>query len=229
MKALRRDRVPGTKYRIYQEKGVFSYSVDSVFLGFFGNPKGRVADLGCGTGYFLFHSLGRKEVLDVTGVELQREVLDLTKMSVKENALEEKVTLVQEDLRDFAKTHKGVFDTVFANPPYYENSLPKRDRALATAKHESGASLWDFVESAAAMTKFGGKVYFVLQVPRLPDLMVYFRKAELEPKRLAFLAKKRGEAPFIFALEGRKKGGKFLTMEPVYNLEDHRSLIYEEV
>ena len=44
------DIVPGSKYKIIQNKEMFSYGIDAIVLSDFVKAKGLVMDLGTGTG-----------------------------------------------------------------------------------------------------------------------------------------------------------------------------------
>ncbi len=50
MENLRTDIVPGTNFKIIQDKSKFSYGIDAILLSDFAKPKGLVMDLGTGTG-----------------------------------------------------------------------------------------------------------------------------------------------------------------------------------
>lgn len=226
------DFVPGTNYKILQSETVFKYSVDSIFLSAFAKPKGKVLDLGCGTGIFMFRALDNRKVDSVTGVEINMEACELLRESCRINEIEKTVEVFCQDIVDFAKEHPaGSYDTIFCNPPYYQGSLEKEVEALAIAKHEKIRTLEDFVAVMAKLLKIQGKGYFVLSAPRMVDLLEYCRKYELEPKRIQFLAKKPSKPPFVVAVEVSKRGGKFLQFLPQLHLYDENRvpLDYENI
>ncbi|MDO5713305.1 MAG: methyltransferase [Tissierellia bacterium] len=225
------DFVPSTTYSIFQSKHLFSYSVDSVFLTHFASPKGKVADLGCGTGLLSLYAAYQKEVIRVDSVDILPEVINLLEQSIKYNHLEDIVYAYCEDVLDFSESHKNTYDTVLVNPPYFKNSLKKLSPYKALAKQEENRSLEDFIYGASRLLKGGGRGYFVLPAQRLVDGLTWLRTYKLEPKRIQFLSKKQGEPPFIFAVEGLKGGKSFLKIEPSQFLYDKegRPLDYKNI
>ena len=89
MENERIDIVPGTNYKIIQNKNSFSYGTDAIFLSDFAKPKGIVMDLGTGTGVIPLRLIDKGVTEQIFAVEIQKEVADLALRSIKLNKLEE--------------------------------------------------------------------------------------------------------------------------------------------
>ena len=73
------DIVPGTDFKIIQNKERFSYGTDAIFLSDFTKGKGVVVDLGTGTGIIPLRIYGKDKVDIIYGVEIQKEVAQMAK------------------------------------------------------------------------------------------------------------------------------------------------------
>ena len=108
-------------YVIIQDPKRFCFGVDAVILsGFARVKKGeKVLDLGTGTGILPILLEGRTLGSHFTGLEIQPESVEMARRSVALNELEEKVDIVEGDIKETAAIFGGaVFDVVTSNPPY---------------------------------------------------------------------------------------------------------------
>ena len=80
------DYIPANGMRIFQKKGVFSFSMDSVLLAAYGKSRGRVLDLGCGSGYLAL--MATKDADEVVAVDRSKEAVDLVEKSAAANGVE---------------------------------------------------------------------------------------------------------------------------------------------
>lgn len=149
--SLRCDYVPGCGYKIWQDAKEFCYTTDAVFLGNFPHVvrKAKVLELGCGTGAIsmLLESRGAAEV---TALDCNPQVTKLVRQSVADNSLQDKVTVIDGDLRNYKQLlQPESMDLVAANPPY-RNSGNVRQVGTA-ACHEVTSTLEDFFRAAALL------------------------------------------------------------------------------
>ena len=101
----------------------------------------------------------------VEGLEYQEEFAKMAERSVKMNGQEEKVHIVQGDVRNIKTDYeRESFDWVTCNPPYMtgEHGLTNPDYAKAIARHEITCSLEDVVKAAKWLLKTGGHFYICL-------------------------------------------------------------------
>ena len=88
------DIVPGTKYKIIQDKDSFSYGTDAIFLSNFAKPKGKIIDLGTGTGIIPLRLIDDENIEKIYGVEIQAQVARLAIKSIEMNNLEDKIEIL---------------------------------------------------------------------------------------------------------------------------------------
>jgi tRNA1(Val) A37 N6-methylase TrmN6 len=219
------DHTPSKK-PIIQHKNAFAFSIDSVLLAYFCSvPKtiGKIIDLGTGNGIIPLLLTERSRV-PVTGIERQPELCDMAARTMAMNEAEGQVTVQQADVRTVrSKYHGDQWSLVTCNPPYFDTgrtAMKNKQEKLANARHEEHGSLEEFVRTAAFLAKQKGKVAMVLRPERLAELLSYYQKYRIEPKRMQFVHPKAERAANMVMVEGMKAGRPGLECLPpivVYN------------
>ncbi|HHU80574.1 MAG: tRNA1(Val) (adenine(37)-N6)-methyltransferase [Bacilli bacterium] len=222
--------------KIIQRPDTFNFTLDSTLLAHFvsinQNVK-NIIDLGCGNGPIpLFLSLRTKA--KIIGVELQREISDLAQRSVILNGLEEQITIYNDNVIGIAeKLGHNNFDIVTCNPPYFkyhkDSNINKNDY-LTIARHEVTLKLEDVLNEAKRLLKDGGTLAMVHRAERLTDLLVAFRNAHMEPKRIRFVYPKKNSLECLAVLiEGKNSlnTGGLKILKPLYVYDENHKYTEE--
>ena len=207
------DIVPGTNYKIIQNKSNFSYGTDAIFLSDFTKPKGLIMDLGTGTGIIPLRLIDKGSIDTIYGVEIQEEVVNLAQMSIELNGLEDKIKILHMDIKELNKKFgKNTFDVVTTNPPYMKTggAIINADENFAISRHEIACNLEDIVKTAYYLLKPLGKFYMVHRPDRLVDILYTMRQYKIEPKYIRFVQPKINKKPNLLLIEGLKDGKKDL-------------------
>ena len=214
--------------KIIQNTDYYTFTSDSVILANFIDTKKKdmCVEIGCGCGVISILLSAKKDFENITAFELQKEMAELAKKNIELNSLQDKITLVNDDVLNFDKhIEKASVDIVFSNPPYMvggdKNKNPIRDRA----RHEKSLPLDSLTKVASQMLKFGGKFYVVYSAERSAQLIHSLTENKLEPKRMFFTSngKDRVVLVVIEAVKGGKHGVKVLP-ELVTNEKDGQYL-----
>lgn len=205
--------------RIIQPKHGFRFSLDPLLLTAFTRlkPGEKAIDLGTGTGVIPLLLAQRHPRTDLVGIELHAEAADRARRSVALNQLEERIKIIQGDLRDCRTPGMNqAFDVVVTNPPYRRLATgriaPEAHRAVS--RHELHGALEDFLDSARYLLKSGGRFYMIYLPERLPELLALMCMKRIEPKRLRCIHSRDHEAACLVLVEGRRDGRPGLTIEP---------------
>ncbi len=212
---------------ITQDTDSFCYGIDAVLAADFA-ARGRhrsYMDLGTNNGIIplLLSSLTAAE--HIAGIEVQEAAAGLARRNVKDCGLEHLIEIECCDVLDAKeKFAKGSFEAVVTNPPYFRKGggIINRENSMQICRHETTASLRDFVQCAAWLLEDRGAFYMIHRPDRLADIIWCCREARLEPKCMRFVSPRRDRAPNLLLIECRKNGGAELRMmEPlaVYNEE----------
>jgi tRNA1Val (adenine37-N6)-methyltransferase len=212
---------------LIQKKDGFKFGIDAVLLSDFAciKNKHRVIDLCTGTGIIPFLIYGKYEPQSIYGLEIQEEMVDMAKRSVKLNSLDEKVFFLNEDLKNIEFLKKlEKFDVVTVNPPYKLNNsgIINSNDKLAIARHEILCNLEDVISASRVLLKDNGRLFMIHRPERLADIFTLMRKYKIEPKRVKMIHPKIGKAPNIVLVEGQRDGGAYLKWEaPLYVYDDN--------
>lgn len=212
---------------VIQKKEGFRFGVDAVLLANFANVKKRfnVIDLCSGTGIVPFIVAGKTEASNITGIEIQEEMVEMADRSVKFNKLEERVKFMCEDLKNIEALKKlPKADVVTVNPPYKlaNSGIVNPSDKMAIARHEVCCNLEDVIIACRTLLKDNKRMYMVHRPDRLADIITLMRKHKIEPKRIQMVHPNTKKAPNIVLIEGQRDGGAFLKWEPpIYVYDDN--------
>ena len=214
----RLDELQRNGYQIIQNPKKFCFGMDAVLLsGFARAGKGdKVLDMGTGTGIIPILMEAKTEAAHVTGLEIQEESADMARRSVELNRLQDKIKIVQGDIKE-AGTLFGAasFDVVTCNPPYMigQHGIKNPDAPKAIARHEILCTLEDVAAQAAKVLKPGGNFYMVHRPFRLAEIMVTLREHRLEPKRMQLVHPFADREPNMVLIEANRGGRPRMTVE----------------
>ena len=214
--------------KIIQNSKGFCFGMDSVLLSDFAkNIKNNsfVLDLGTGTGIIPILLCGKTKLKKIIGIEIQEEVYNMAKKSIKLNNLENKFEIINKNILEINKKfEKNTFDVIVTNPPYKKNDsgIKNEDERKIISRHEVTASLEDFIKVSKDLLKDKGEFYMVHRPERLVDIFSLMRKYKIEPKLLKMVYPNKNKEPNLVLIKGIKNAKPFLKVEKnlyIYNEE----------
>ena len=205
-------------YIVIQDPKKFCFGMDAVLLsGFTRVKKGETAlDMGTGTGIIPILLSQRTEGKHFTGLEIQAECAEMADRSVKYNCLEDRIQIVEGDIKEAAGIFGAAsFDVVTCNPPYMigQHGLTNPHLPKAIARHEILCTFDDVASQAARVLKDRGRFYLVHRPFRLVELMAALTKYKLEPKRMQLVYPYIDKEPNMVLIEACKGGNSRIQIE----------------
>lgn len=220
--------------KLIQNPDWFCFGMDAVLLSAFARVgKGQVcADLGCGNGVIPILLAGRTEGARFCGLEIQADIADMARRSVRYNSLEDKVNIITGDIKEATSIFGAAsFDVVTSNPPYLAQSRGLTNEAghKALARHELACTLEDVVAAAAGLLRPGGHFFLVHRPFRLTEIICSMREHRLEPKRMRLVCPYVDKEPAMVLIEGTRGGNTGITVEKPLIIYERENVYTPEV
>ena len=205
-------------YGIIQNPQKFCFGMDAVLLsGFAAAATGeKLLDLGTGTGIIPLLMEAKTKIPHLVGLEIQPESADMAKRSVLLNDLQEKISIVEGDIKEADRMFEAAsFDCITCNPPYMigRHGLTGSNRDKIIARHEVLVTFEDIARVAERLLKPGGHFYLVHRPFRLAELMVTLNGRHLEPKRMQLVYPYVDKEPNMVLLECIRGAASRLSVE----------------
>ena len=212
------DELQRNGYRIIQNPERFCFGMDAVLLSGFARAKKqeRCLDLGCGNGIIPILMEAKTEGKHFTGLEIQPESADMARRSVALNGLQDRIDIVEGDIKDASKIFgASSFHVVTTNPPYMTapHGLTNLYEAKTIARHEVLCNLEDIIRESARLLMPGGRFYMVHRPFRLAEIISLMVQYRMEPKRMRLVYPYVDREPNMVLIEGLRGGKSRMTVE----------------
>ena len=212
------DELQRNGYRIIQNPERFCFGMDAVLLSGFARAKKqeRCLDLGCGNGIIPILMEAKTEGKHFTGLEFQPESADMARRSVALNGLQDRIDIVEGDIKDASKIFgASSFHVVTTNPPYMtaQHGLTNLYEAKTIARHEVLCNLEDIIRESARLLMPGGRFYMVHRPFRLAEIISLMVQYRMEPKRMRLVYPYVDREPNMVLIEGLRGGKSRMTVE----------------
>lgn len=229
MELLENERIDDLEFKnlkIIQNTKGFCFGIDSVLLSDFAKgikKNSTVVDIGTGTGIISILLSAKTDVRKIYGVEIQEEVANMAKRSVSLNNLDDKIEIINTNIKDiFNFLEPNKIEAIVTNPPYIKlnTGAQNEESKKLISRHEVECTLEDIIQISYKLLKSNGEFYMVHRVERIVDILYYLRMHKLEPKVLRFIQPKEGKAPNLVLIKAVKNAGYQLTLEKtliIYN------------
>lgn len=221
-------------YKIIQNKKKFCFGMDAVLLSGFASVREgeNVLDLGTGTGIIPILLAGKTEGRHFTGLEIQTESADMARRSVLHNHLEDRISIIEGDIREAGKIFPpAFFDVITSNPPYMtgQHGLVNPNKEKAIARHEICCTLEDVVGQTARLLRVGGRFYMGHRPFRLAEILHMLVEYRLEPKRLQLVYPFIDKEPNMVLIEAVRGGRSRVQVEKPLIVYEKPGVYTEEI
>lgn len=220
-------------FRLIQKKQGFRFGMDSVLLADFARakPGDLVVDFGSGTGILPLLMLGRGKGKHYIGLEIQEDMVEMSRRTMRLNHVEDQVDVFCEDITAMDDRIPACsVDVVVCNPPYGMPGrvLRNQEESLATARHQNEYTLSRFFSAAFRILKGKGKLFLVYPAAQMFSLMTELRAQHLEPKHFRLVYPDRNHPANLVLLEAVKDARPLLQpMPPLIVCEENGTLTNE--
>jgi tRNA1Val (adenine37-N6)-methyltransferase len=197
------------KLRIKQGVSGYRFSLDAVLLTGYAGPLAdeRLLDLGTGCGIIPIILAFRYPNILAFGIEIQQDLADLAISNVAANHMQNRITVLRQDMCDLKpKMIGGPVDVVVCNPPYRKPSSGRLnpDVQRAIARHELKVSLADVLQTGRRMLRTAGRFMTIYTAQRVVELLSQMRLEGIEPKFMRSIHSQADTEAKLVLVEGIK-------------------------
>ena len=216
------ERIDDLEYaglKIIQNKTGFCFGIDSILLSDFAKNLKKnsvVMDIGTGTGIISILLSKKSMAGKIYAVEIQKDVAEMANRSVKLNNLENKICIINKDIKEiFEEIKPNKMDAIVTNPPYMKinTGAQNDDIKKLISRHEVKCNLDDIIKISYKLLKSKGEFYMVHRAERIVDILYLLRKYKIEPKSIRFVHPYINKAPNLVLIKGIKDAGELLKIE----------------
>ncbi len=169
----------------------------------------------------------------IYGVEIQKAMYNLGRISINENNMKDQISLINDDINNLANVFEpDTFDIITCNPPYFKtnNALFENDNKIKSmARHEKTLSLEDVFKISRYLLKNNGKLAMIHRSERFMEILLLMKKYNFEPKKIRFVYPNKEKDSDLVLIEctlNGKSGVK--VMKPLY-VYDKKNVYSKEV
>lgn len=170
------DAFLGGRLQILQPKRGYRAGIDAVFLAASvpANREHTVLELGAGVGVASLCLARRVPGVQITGLEIQTDLVAIAQENIARNDLQEKLTIIEGDLDSLpGDLNQRSFDHVVLNPPFYEreSAVGAPNQSKFVSKIGTGLLLEDWIASALKRLKPNGHITVIHLAEQLDRLL----------------------------------------------------------
>ncbi len=220
---------------IFQDTDYFKMSLDSLLLSQFVTINLRdkkILDIATGNAPIPMLLTFRTKA-HIWGVELNKEVHLLGRISVSENKMKNQVTLIHDDAKNLVNSFESdFFDVITCNPPYFKtkNAEFENDNDVkAMARHERTLELEDVFRVSKYLLKNNGKLAIVHRTERLMEIIEVMKKYSFEMKKIRFVYPNKDKNSDLVLIECVLNGKPSLKMLPPLFVYKAKGIYSDEV
>ncbi len=214
--------VLGNGFEIIQDKSGFRFSVDAVLLADFFTPgkKGKILDIGTGNGIIPLLIVMRDKGDEIYGIDIQKESCQLAEKNVKLNQLEEKIKIVNCDVKEYP--YGNSYDYIVSNPPYMtiDGKKQNENESKSIARHELKLNLRELIKNAKRLLKPIGTFTMVHRSYRFIEICRELEDCGFSVKRVRFVHFSKEKNSNLVLVEAAKGKKCKLEIEPPIFLEE---------
>lgn len=212
------DDLQRNNLKIIQSPNRFCFGMDAVLLSHFVHVKdgANILDMGTGTGIIPILLSAITNADHLSALEIQEDSCDMAFRSVKLNNLDDKIEIINGDIKVASEIFKKAsFDAITCNPPYMigEHGLKNPKDAMAIARHEVLCTFDDVARNASLLLKSGGSFFLVHRPFRLAEIFQTLQKYKLEPKVMQLVYPYIDKEPNMVLIEAVRSGKSRLAVK----------------
>ena len=192
------------QFYVRHDKCAMKVGTDGVLLGALATGGQNILDIGTGTGLCALMMAQRFPDAHITAIDIDNDACQQATENVADSPFSGRIKVLHTSLKDFASTHADCYDSIFSNPPYFEENLNCPDKARNDARHTSSLPFSELISCSKQLLTDDGTLTLILPTSALSRIeeecayasmfivrKIYIRTTEKKvPKRIVIYIRK---------------------------------------
>ena len=202
----------GKNLILYYDDNYFKITTDNLALANFIKIKSKdklLVEFGSGL-LSIPLLLSTRTDIKMVGIEKDSIACKLSSMSIKDNNLEDKIKVINDDIKNINKYFAiNSIDIIVCNPPYFlldNESIISDKEYLKMARHEGDMTISDVARLSKIYLRDGGSLFLVSRVDRLFEIRDTLIENKLAIKEIQFIYHDLDSTSKLVLIEARKSG-----------------------
>ena len=202
----------GKNLILYYDDNYFKITTDNLALANFIKIKSKdklLVEFGSGL-LSIPLLLSTRTDIEMVGIEKDSIACKLSSMSIKDNNLEDKIKVVNDDIKNIDKYFAiNSIDIIVCNPPYFlldNESIISVKEYLKMARHEGDMTISDVARLSKIYLRDGGSLFLVSRVDRFFEVRDTLIENKLAIKEIQFIYHDLDSTSKLVLIEARKSG-----------------------
>ena len=202
----------GKNLILYYDDNYFKITTDNLALSNFIKIKSKdklLVEFGSGL-LSIPLLLSTSTNIKMVGIEKDSIACKLSSMSIKDNNLEDKIKVVNDDIKNIDKYFAiNSIDIIVCNPPYFlldNESIISDKEYLKMARHEGDMTISDVARLSKIYLRDGGSLFLVSRVDRFFEVRDTLIENKLAIKEIQFIYHDLDSTSKLVLIEARKSG-----------------------
>lgn len=178
------------QFSITQKLSAMKVGTDGVLLGAWANCNAAktILDIGTGTGLIAI-MMAQRSKANITAIEIETNAYDEATENVKNCKWNERITVVNSSLQQFANMQNTKYDLIVCNPPFFKNSKEPVCKEKTMARHNKYLNSNELIKYANGFLCENGIISLIIPAELLNDYtqdaennnLHLIRKTEVKP------------------------------------------------
>ena len=219
----------GKNLILYYDDNYFKITTDNLALANFIKIKSKdklLVEFGSGL-LSIPLLLSTSTNIKMVGIEKDNNASRFSEMSIKDNHLEDKIKVINDDIKNIDKYFAiNSIDIIVCNPPYFlldNESIISDKEYLKMARHEGDMTINDVARLSKIYLRDGGSLFLVSRADRLFEIRDTLIENKLAIKEIQFIYHDLDSISKIVLIEARKSGKEhgLKVLKPIILEEEH--------
>ena len=202
----------GKNLILYYDDNYFKITTDNLALANFIKIKSKdklLVEFGSGL-LSIPLLLSTSTNIKMVGIEKDNNASRFSEMSIKDNHLEDKIKVINDDIKNIDKYFAiNSIDIIVCNPPYFlldNKSITSDKEYLKMARHEGDMTISDVARLSKIYLRDGGSLFLVSRTDRLFEVRDTLIENKLAIKEIQFIYHDLDSTSKLVLIEARKSG-----------------------